>query len=143
MGNMENMRDKQEKTEKLDDVLKTVEFPGEDENAVRSYLEKAELPKKVMEALRSTVFRRHRMRNWGLVAAAALFLLLVLGANEYVTEFLFFLQSAITMFLAILFATLFVIGLIGLFINVDYSRISRTLNFRDIEDFFSNIFHPR
>ena len=132
-----------EKPEKLDDVLRTIEFPGEDEKAVANYLEKAELPRKVMETLKNTVFRRHRMRNWGLVAAAALLLLLVLGANEYVTEFLFFLQSAITMFLAILFATLFVVGLIGLFINLDYSRISKAVNLRDIEDFFSNLFHPR
>ncbi len=136
------MRDKQERPEKIDVVLSTIEFPGEDENEVRNYLEKAEIPKKVMETLKNTVFRRHRMRNWGLVAAAALFLLLVLGANEYVTEFLFFLQSAIIFFLAILFAALFMVGLIGLFINVDYSRLSKALNLRDIEDFFSNLFHP-
>lgn len=137
------MRDKQGKSEKLGDVLRAIEFPGEDENTVRNYLEKADIPTKVMEALRSTVFRRHRMRNWGLVSAAALFLLLVLGANEYVTEFLFFLQSAISFFLVILFAILFVVGLIGLFLNVDYSRLSKTLNLRDIEDFLSNLFHPR
>ena len=140
---MDNSRKTNDQPEKLNDVLRGIEFPGEDETVLKNYLEKAELPRKVMEKLRSTVFRRHRMRNWGLVAAAALFLLLVLGANEYVTEFLFFLQSAITMFLAILFATLFVVGLIGLFINIDYSRVSKAVNLRDIEDFFSNLFHPR
>jgi hypothetical protein len=140
---MDSVKKKQENPEKLDKILSNLEFPGEDEGRVRNYLEKADLPQKVMEALKATVFRRHRMRNWGLVAAAALLLLLVLGANEYVTEFLFFLQSAITMFLAILFSTLFVVGLIGLFINLDYSRLSKTVNFRDIEEFFSNLFHPR
>ena len=140
---MDSSTRKQDRPDKLDEALREIEFPGEDEDAVRNYLVEADIPTRVMETLKYTVFRRHRMRNWGLVAAAALFLLLVLGANEYVTEFLFFLQSAITMFLGILFATLFVVGLIGLFVNVDYSRISKAVNFREIEDFFSNLFHPR
>ena len=128
--------------QEIETYLSEIEFPGEDDRKIKEYLEKADIPEAVIRNIQAAYERKHRMKIWGIVAALSLLLLLILGADQYVIGFLFFLQSAITLFLAVALSVVFLTGLIGFIFNIDFSKIEKLFHHNgSIGDFINRLFH--
>lgn len=111
------------KEETLASILRKIEFPGEEKSRILSFLENSDIPSTVIEKILAKEHRKHRIKVWTIIAACAFGLLMVLGANRYISEFLFFLQSAVLLFISIALMAICLTGIIGVVMNIDKKRI--------------------
>jgi hypothetical protein len=135
----------EEKEKKLEALLRQIEFPGEQFGKIEEYLKKADIPKTVIDRIFAAEERRHRIKVWTIVAIGAFILLIVLGANRYITEFLVFFQSAILLFVSVALMAVCLTGIIGIIMNIDKQKIEDGVKISGerIEEFFTKMFHPR
>lgn len=135
----------EEKEEKLEALLRQIEFPGEQFEKIEEYLKRADIPKAVIEKIFAAEERRNRIKVWTIVAICAFAMLIVLGANRYITEFLVFFQSAILLFISVALMAVCLTGVIGIIMNIDRHKIEEGVKHSGerIEDFFTKMFHPR
>lgn len=140
-----NEKEKSNPEDKFDALLKRIEFPGEDVNRIEEYLRKADIPKTIIAKIFAGEERRHRIKVWTIVALCAFTLLLVLGANQYITEFLVFFQGAILLFISVALMAVCLTGVVGIIMNIDRHKIEEGLKLSGarVEDFFQKLFHPR
>ena len=135
----------EEKEEKLEALLRQIEFPGEQIEKIEQYLERVNIPKTVIERIFAAEERRHRIKVWTIIALCAFTLLLVLGANHYIAEFLVFFQSAILLFISVALMAICLTGVIGIIMNIDKDKVEK--GFKNsgarLEEFFTKMFHPR
>lgn len=134
-----------EKENVVEKTLKQIEFPGEDADKIETFLRDANISKTVIRQILAAENRRQRIKVWGIIALCAFALLLILGANRYVTEFIFFFQSAILLFISVALMAVCLTSIIGVIMNIDKHKVE--LGFRHsgerIEEFFEKLFHIR
>jgi len=135
----------EEKETKIETLLRQIEFPGEPFEKIEEYLAKADIPKAVIDRIFAAEERRHRIKVWTIIAIAAFTLLVVLGANRYIAEFLVFFQSAILLFISVALMAICLTGVIGIIMNIDKQKIEESVKISGerIEEFFTKMFHPR
>lgn len=126
----------------IEKVLSGIEFPGQDRSEIEAYLKKANIPETIIQKIAAMEERKHRIKIWMIIALCAFTLLLVLGANQYVTEFLVFFQGAILLFIAVALSAICLTGIIGVIMNIDRHRIEEgfRLSGERVGQFFHKLF---
>ncbi len=106
----------------IDEELARIEFPGEDEQWIRSYLDGRGFVARVMRTVAQTHIHLSRATIWGGVAALNVAILVVAGTNPFLVEDVLALKKELfTFFFAFLGITL--AGCIaGVVFSVDTGR---------------------
>lgn len=140
---MEENRNNQS-DELIESVFREIEFPGEDQSAINNYLEQAQIPERVHRKLTLIEDRKHKLKLFMIVAFCAFGLLLVLGANQYVIEFLFFFQGAVLLFITVALSAICLSGIVGILFNLDKKRLELNLKHlsEGVGDFLHKLFRP-
>jgi hypothetical protein len=115
-------------SERLDEILRGIEFPGEDEAAIRSYLENYRLADKVAAQTTRDIRATRRSVFWGVFALLNLMLLALAGSNSYMHTHYFFQQNALQQFFYIFLGLTFLGGTVGLIFSLDTSWLDRLLH---------------
>jgi len=124
----------------IDDELSRIEFPGEDERWIRSYLDERAFVDRVMLAVAQTRVRLSRATVWGSIAVLNVAILVIAWTNPFLVEDVLALKNELfTFFFGFLGLTL--AGCIaGLVLSVDLSHLAQELS----RDRLRNLFrHPR
>ncbi len=119
---------KNSQSDRLDDLLRGIEFPGEDEAAIRSYLENCRLADKVTARTTRDIRATRRSVFWGVFALLNLLLLALAGSNSYMHTDYFFQQDALQQFFYIFLGLTFLGGTVGLVFSLDTSWLDRLLH---------------
>jgi hypothetical protein len=107
----------------IEDLFKQYEFPGENKLEIETYLKNTDIPEYVRRKIVILEDRRHKFKIFAILAVCAFGLLLVLGANQYVAEFLFFFQGAVLLFATVALAAICLTGIIGILMNIDKKMV--------------------
>jgi hypothetical protein len=141
------MRSDKTDRDALERELAHIEFPGEDEQWIRSYLAGRGFVDSVMRAVGEARIRPSRLRIWAGIALVNIVILVVAGTNPFLVEDVLALRNELfTFFFGFLGVTL--AGcIVGVFLSLDFGRLEdlfRSLG-RDVgSDKWRNLFrHPR
>lgn len=110
---------------RLDDILKEIEFPGEDGKAISAYLASSGLTDTVMRSVLAAPGRSRRAVLWAAFAAANLTILGLLGINGPMHSFLLGLQQALVRFFFLFLALSAMGAIFGFILTIDTRRFSR------------------
>jgi len=116
------------RTYRLDELLKGIEFPGEDEAAVRAYLAHSRLADRVVAQTVRDARATRRSVLWAVFAVLNLLLLALTGSNSYMHSEFFFQQEALKQFFFLFLGLTFLGGVGGLIFSLDTSWFDRLLH---------------
>ena len=127
----------------IDEALKNIEFPGEDEAFIRGYLGERGFVEKVMHAVSETRVRLPRSLVWGAFGLLNVTIIIVAWTNPYLVQDVLALRNELfTFFFGFLGLTL--VGcVVGVLLSSDLGRVETFL--RDLfRERGRNLFrHPR
>ncbi len=112
----------------IDDILQSIEFPGEDQERITEYLKNINISGRIMERISSSILKSYFSLFWIIISLADIALLLIFGGNETVIEE-FFAKQEILSILFFLFLGLILSGSIGgLIFSINTSGFSSKLS---------------
>lgn len=127
--------------------LERIEFPGEDEAWVRSYLARRGFVDSVMRAVAQARIRPSRLRIWGGIALLNLAILVVAGTNPYLVEDVLALKDELATFFFGFLGVALAGCIVGVVLSLDfawleelYHHIAKELGREKWRDLFR---HPR
>ena len=103
--------------EKLNSILKELEFPGEQRTALSGYLHKSGFTEKVMASVREASSSRMNLVTWLIFSAFNLLLLVVLGSSRFILGDFFIAYPGLSQFFFLFLGLTFFGGLAGLIIT--------------------------
>jgi hypothetical protein len=111
----------------MDEALSRIEFPGEDEEWIREYLEERGFVGRVMQSVAETRIRLPRTLVWGSVALLNVAIIVVAWTNPFLVQDVLALRNELfTFFFGFLGLTL--LGcLLGVFLSADLGRVETFL----------------
>ena len=112
----------------LDKVLKEIEFPGEDREKMLDYLNRKKFVDHVMAEIQSMRSRSRKTILWGIFTVLNLFLLFIMGINNYIVSDFFALQNALSQFFFLFLGLTLVGSLGGLVFSLDTSWFEHLLH---------------
>lgn len=105
----------------FEEILKQIEFPGEDEKIITAYLEGMDFTARVMDAVYAEKQKASRVIPWVIFALGNLGLMIFLGTNSFILENT--ISTGLGTFL-FLFPTITLFGsLTGLILTMDTSSL--------------------
>ena len=110
---------------RLDDILKEIEFPGEEERAVAAFIAASRITDTVMRSVMAAPGRSRRAVLWAAFAAANLTILALLSISDPMRSFLFGLQQALVRFFFLFLALSAMGAIFGFILTIDTRRFSR------------------
>ncbi len=119
------MTDDTERGDTLDALLTRIEFPGEDRQALRTYLEHGGFVDRVMERILAEQDRSRKAVLWAGFAAVNLFLLVLLGANSHLNAGYFAVQQTLSQFFYLFLGLSAIGGIFGLILSIDTEWFTR------------------
>lgn len=119
---------KNPQNDRLDEILRGIEFPGEDEAAIRSYLAGCRLADRVIAQTVHHTRSTRRTVFWAVFAVLNLLLLAVTGSNSYLHNDYFYQQEGLQQFFFIFLSLTFLGGVGGLILSLDTSWLDRLLH---------------
>lgn len=135
------------KRDAIEEELSRIEFPGENEQWLRSYLQERAFVERVMRAVVQTHIRFTRASVWGAIGLLNIAIIVVAGTNPHLVEDVLSLRRELfTFFYCFLGLTL--LGCImGVVLSVDlgkiepfFANLAKELSRDRLRDFFR---HPR
>ena len=114
--------------DELDKLLRGIEYPGEDEEAIRAYLEERQFVDRVMARVYLAAHPYRKAYLWGLFSAINLALLALMGINPFILTEFFALQNALAQFFFLFLGLSFLGGLVGLVMSLDTSWLRHFLH---------------
>jgi hypothetical protein len=116
------------RSDRLDKILQGMEFPGEDEEAVRATLARSRLADRVMARTVRDLRATRRSVFWAAFAALNLLLLALTGSNSYIHSEFFYQQDGLNQFFFIFLGLTLLGGVGGLIFSLDTSWLDRLLH---------------
>jgi hypothetical protein len=110
---------------RLDDILKGIEFPGEDGRTIAAFIASSRLTDTVMRNVLAAPGRSRRAVLWAAFAAANLTILALLSISDPMRSFLFGLQQALVRFFFLFLAMSAMGAIFGFILTIDTRRFSR------------------
>jgi hypothetical protein len=131
----------------IDEALTQIEFPGEDEQWIRSYLDGRGFVATVMRAVAQTHIRLSRATVWGGIALLNVAILVVAGINPFLVEDVLALREELFTFFFTFLGITLAGCIVGLVLSIDSGRteaffghIAKELSLDRIRNLFR---HPR
>jgi hypothetical protein len=115
-------------SDRLDEILQGMEFPGEDEEAVRATLARSRLADSVMARTVRDLRATRRCVFWAAFAALNLLLLALTGSSSYMHSEFFCRQDGLNQFFFIFLGLTLLGGVGGLIFSLDTSWLDRLLH---------------
>ncbi len=112
----------------LEKIIGEIEFPGEDREKILDYLNSKSFVDHVMAEAQSMNSRSKKTALWGLFALLNLFLLFIMGTNNYIVSDFFALQDALSQFFFLFLGLTLVGSLIGLIFSLNTSWFDNMLH---------------
>lgn len=112
---------------KLEKALKSIEFPGEDENNILQQL----ASRKIVESITTQsqlLTKPAKYTIWIVFAAINLLLLFLLGSNTFIVHYFFTFQNMLSTLFFLFLGLTFMGSLIGLILNMDTSWFNQLLH---------------
>ncbi len=109
----------------LEDMLRSIEFPGEDPDALDAYLRTRGFAEAVMRRIDAKQGGVRKAAAWAGFAAADIGVLGVLGSSDALRTILFGLQQALERFFFLFLGLAAIGGIFGFLLTIDTSRFSR------------------
>jgi hypothetical protein len=122
---------------RLDKILSTLEFPGEQRYKIEEYLNRRCFTDEVMKKVLARNHKMNRVLAWGLVVLFDFVLLSFLGTNGGFVREYFFLNPELYHFFFVSLSLSFLVGLSGLILNVDTTWMS-SFDIKNVNDYFRN-----
>lgn len=122
---------------RLDKILSTLEFPGEQGHGIAEYLDQRCFTNEVMKKVLARNRTQNRVLAWGLVVLFDFVLLSILGTNGGFVREYFSLHLELYYFFFVFLSLSFFVGLSGLILNVDTSWMS-CFDINNVNDYFRN-----
>lgn len=124
------MKSERIRIDAIDEALSRIEFPGEDEEFIRGYLEERGFVETVMQAVRETRVRMPRSLVWGAIGLLNITIIIVAWTNPYLVQDVLALRNELfTFFFGFLGLTL--VGcVLGVLLSSDLGRVETF--FRDL-----------
>jgi hypothetical protein len=116
------------RNDRLDELLGGIEFPGEDEAAVRAYLAHSRLADRVVAQTFRDLRATRRSVLWAVFAVLNLLLLALSGSNGYMHNEFFFQQEALKQFFFLFLGLTFLGGVGGLIFSLDTTWFDHLLH---------------
>jgi hypothetical protein len=114
--------------DRLDEILRGIEFPGEDEAAVYAYLAHSRLADRVVAQTFRDLRATRRSVLWAVFAVLNLLLLALSGSNGYMHNEFFFQQEALKQFFFLFLGLTFLGGVGGLIFSLDTTWFDHLLH---------------
>ncbi len=113
--------------QKLEKALKSIEFPGEDENNILQQL----ASRKISESITShnqLLTKPAKYGVWVVFAVVNLLLFFLLGSNNFILHYFFAFQEMLATLFFLFLGLTFLGSLIGLILNMDTAWFNRLLH---------------
>lgn len=131
----------------IDEALTRIEFPGEDERWVRSYLDERGFVESVMRAVAQARIRLSRATIWGGIGLLNVAILVVAGTNPFLVEDVLALRKELFTFFFTFLGLTLAGCIVGVVLSLDggrteafFSHVAKELS----RDRLRNLFrHPR
>ncbi|MBN1411983.1 MAG: hypothetical protein JW969_14135 [Spirochaetales bacterium] len=120
---------------KIEEILKKIEFPGENEEWIMACLSKTEFVRQVMSRVNQKMVMARKVVFWVVFSLANLFLLSLFSADRTILQNIINEFSVLTTLYYVFLGMAFVGGLMGLIFNMDTSW----LNQMKIHDIYESI----
>ncbi len=114
--------------ERIEEVLKLIEFPGEDEEKIRQFLQEHHFVDRVMEQILNYGHRSRKIFLWAIFSALNLLLLFFLGVNPVMVTEYFGLQNSLSQFFYLFLGLTLSGSLVGLVLSLDTTWFERLLH---------------
>jgi len=131
----------------IEEALTRIEFPGEDEGWIRSYLEERAFVQRVMHAVAQARIRLSRTTVWGAIGILNVAIIIVAGTNPFLVQDVLALRNELFAFFFGFLGLTLAGCIVGVVLSADLSRvegffhhIARELSRDRIRSFFR---HPR
>ena len=112
---------------KLEKALKSIEFPGEDENNILRQL----ASRKIAESITTQsqlLTKPAKYGIWAVFLALNLLLLFLLGSNNFIVHYFFAFQDTLSALFFLFLGLTFLGSLIGLILNMDTAWFNQLLH---------------
>ncbi|MBN2531764.1 MAG: hypothetical protein JXB88_02670 [Spirochaetales bacterium] len=115
---MEEEIDKQ-----LEELLKSIEFPGEEEKKITEYFDSRDFTMLVVEAIHEKNVRMKKILFWVIFIILNILVMSLLGTNHFIIDKFFAFQNTLSVLFFLFLGVSLFGGLIGLIIHIDTSWI--------------------
>jgi hypothetical protein len=105
----------------LEEILASIEFPGEDNNYIAKFFQERDFSASVMNAINERNNRIKRALFWFVFTLLNILVLYILGTNKFIINDFFSFHKDLSMLFFLFLGVSMVGGLIGLIIQVDMS----------------------
>lgn len=112
----------------LDRVLRTIELPGEDAEAIRGFLSRVEFVDRVMVQVAEAHNRLRKAVAWAAFAGGNIGFLAFLGTNNYMMSHYFAVQQTLQQFFFLFLSISAVGGIFGFILTIDTDWLKRWTN---------------
>lgn len=113
--------------QKIEKALKSIEFPGEDENDIRQQLEGRKITESIITQSQ-LLEKPAKYTIWVVFAVLNLLLLFLLGSNNSILHYFFAFQEMLATFFFLFLGLTFLGSLIGIILNMDTAWFNQLLH---------------
>ena len=113
--------------QKIEKALKSIEFPGEDENNIRQQLAGRKIAESIITQSQ-LLTKPAKYTIWVVFATLNLLLLFLLGSNSFMVHYFFAFQEMLATIFFLFLSFTFLGSLIGLILNTDTSWFNQLLH---------------
>jgi hypothetical protein len=115
----------QSRWDAIDHELSRIEFPGENESWIRTFLEERRFVDEVMRAVAQTRIRLSRVTVWGAIAVLNVAILVVAWANPFLVEDVLSLRNELAAFFYGFLGLTLAGCIVGLVLSIDFGRLEQ------------------